>query len=952
MNDLATGFPRTQCCVFLLLLAQVTQPLHAQMIPILPQDGCRSEMDERLAFGLCPGGTFDFYASGEYRPGIPRPEQVLGYPIGSWHTTYGRMEKFLAALAAAAPDRVRIFDYGESVERQTMHLVVVGSETNLRRLDAIREGLARLADPRRTPQAEAERIIADLPVVVWINAANDGNETAAFEAAMQVSYQLAAGEDARTRLLRENALALINLAHNPESHERMVAWYNAFVAGDPDPAALEHEAPWGMSTNNNHYQFDLNRDALGLVQSETRAVAAELQRWRPQIFIDLHGETTQFFFPPAAEPVNPVYGDQMYRWLDVFGRGNAAAFDAHGWSYYTRDIFDLYYPGYWDTYPGLHGATGMTYETDGGGSKGVRWRRDDGTILRFADGIARHYVASLATVETAARHRLERLRDYYRFFAAGIEKGRTSGLRTVVLLPGRDAGKAARLVTTLLRHGIEVSRVTQETAVSATELLAGARARHTVPAGAWVIDMAQPNGLLAHTLLVPDVTLPRVFAEQELARYARNARRAPAEREGYEFYDVTAWNLALAHGVPMLHAAEVLALPAERVTPRENGARMHGGWTGDVTLPRGGGTGGRAQSAYVWEGGSDGAVRLLARLMGEGFNVVVAFRPLVVDGQDFARGAFIVRVDRNPPELHDRIAQLARDAGVNVVAARSAFPERGATGTGSESTRTLNPPRIAVLAGEGVGISSFGAVWFQLERRMAQPFTALRTGNVDGATLDRFDVLVMPGGGYGSLDDDAAEALKGWVQRGGALIAWEGAARWVMQHDLGTAHEKPDTVTLPRDSIDAIIRRIDAAVPGARDLPPITSPGARPHDAEAVPGAFLRVRLDPMHWLTAGYETAEIPVLMQTTPLRPTTRGANPVVFADAERLVVSGFTWPENTARHYPRRPYATVDEVGSGKVILFAGDPLYRGVFDAPAGLLMNAIYLGARGRPGAER
>jgi hypothetical protein len=909
-------------------------------------------MDERLAFGLCPGGTFDFYASGSYREGVPRPEQVLGYPLGSWHTTYGRMEKYLTALSSAVPERVRVFDYGQSTERQVMHLVVIGSEANVRRLDAIRESLARLADPRRTAQAEAETIIADLPVVVWLNAANDGNETAAFEAAMQMAFQVAAGEDARTRGLRENALTIINLAHNPESHERMVAWYNAFVAGDPDPAALEHNAPWGMSTNNNHYQFDLNRDALALVQSETRAVAAELQRWRPQVFIDLHGETTQFFFPPAAEPVNPVYGDQMYRWLEVFGKANAAAFDAHGWSYYTRDIFDLYYPGYWDTYPGLHGATGMTYETDGGGSKGVRWRRDDGTILRFADGIARHYVAGLATVETAAKNRVERLRDYYRFFVAGVEKGRTSGLRTVVLLPGRDPNNTARLATTLLRHGIEVARVTQESAVLATDLLGGTRTRHSIPVGAYVIDMAQPNGLLAHTLLVPDVALPKVFANQELARFARNARRTPSERESYEFYDVTAWNVALAHGVSLLHSAEALPLASERLMLADSDTKSPGGWAGDVAWPRGGGATGRAQSAYVWEGGSGAAYRLLARLMGEGFSVVVAERPLVVDGRDFARGSFVVRVDRNPPELHDRIAALARDAGVSVHSARSAFPERGPTGTGSESTRTLNPPRVAVLAGEGVSITSFGALWFHLERRVGQPFTALRPDGVAAAAIDRFDVLVIPDGSYGdALDEDAAKTLKEWVGRGGALVAYGGGARWVLQHDLGTGHEKPDTTALSRDSLDAIVKRIDALIPSTTGLPPLTNAGARPHDAEAVPGAFLRVRLDPMHWLTAGYEAAEMAVLLQSTPLRPTTKGANPVVFADSSRLVIAGFVWPYNTARNYPNRPYATVDQVGEGKVILLAADPLYRGAFDAPGGLLMNAIYFGSRRRPGTK-
>ena len=922
----------------LVLLAVGVAPAAAQRLPQLPPS-CRSELDARLAFGLCPDSTFDFYASGSYRANVPRPDSILGYPIGSWHTTYGRMERYIAALAAAAPERVRVFDYGESVERQTMHLVVVASERNLGRLDGIRAQLARLADPRLTTTAQADAIIADLPILVWLNAANDGNETAAFEAAMQLAYQMAAGEDARTRRMREEVVTIVNLAHNPESHERFVAWYNAFVMGDPNPAALEHQAPWGMSTNNNHYQFDLNRDALGMTQTETRAVATELQRWRPQVFIDLHGQTTQFFFPPAADPVNPIYPEHINRWLEVFGRANAAAFDAHGWSYYTRDVFDLYYPGYWDTYPTLHGATGMTYETDGGGSKGVRWRRDDGTILTFADGIAGHFVASLAAIEAAAQHRVERLRDYYRFFAAGVERGRTSGVRTVVLLPGSEADA---LATTLLRHGIEVSRVTADAMVSGTDYLTGRRATRAVPRGGYVIDMAQPNGVLAHTLLAPDIEMPRPFALAELRKYARNLRRAPGEREGAAFYDVTAWNLPLAQNVAALWSDAPLMLTAERVTIDEGTAKAHGGWSADVAWARTGGVTARARSAYVWESGGTGATRLAARLMDEGFAVVASADSLVVDGRAFRRGAFIVRIGRNAVTLHERIAELAREAGVAVHAAASAFPERGPTGTGSEATRTLARPRVAVLAGEGVGISSYGALWFELERRIGMPFTALRADRALGA-LDDYDVLILPDGSYGASlgGEENVAALRGWIERGGTLIAYGGGARWVQGAELGATYQRPDTASLSRDSAAALLRRVDALV-GENELPPFTSASARAGDPISVPGAFLRARLDMTHWLTSGYTTNELALLMRTLPLRASLRGANPVVFADADRLVLSGWTWPENTVRAYAGRPYATVDNVGRGSITLFAFDPLYRGTYTAPAQLLMNAILL----------
>ena len=910
-----------------------------------PAPSCASEMEARLAFGLCEDRTFDFYATGAYRPDVPTPESVLGYPLGSWHTTYGRMERYLSALSAAAPERVRVFDYGVSVERHVMHLVVVSNETNISRLESIRSDVQALADPRRTDATAAAAIAERTPALVWLNAANDGNETAAFEAAIQVAYQLAAGEDARTRELRDGAVVLINLAHNPESHERFVAWYNAFVMGDADPGALEHDAPWGMNTNNNHYQIDLNRDALGLTQTESRAVAAELQRWRPQVFVDLHGQTTQYFFPPPATPVMPYYPASYERWLERFGAANADAFDRHGWSYYVRDIFDLYYPGYWDTYPALHGAIGMTYETDGGGGKGVRWRRDDGTILSFADGIAHHYVASLQTIETAVRGRVELLRDFHGHFAQGMEAAGSGTLRTVTWVSGDRPDAAARLAATLLRHGIEVGRTTAAADFDGMPYGGAGRARVRLPAGAYVVDLYQPLATLARTLLAPEIEMPEEFAREQLARWARDSRRA-ADQEGFEFYDVTAWNLVLAAGLDGWYSASAVQLPLEPLTLPEGMAKAAGDWRTDVAWARPGGVTARARSAYLWPAGSQGAYRLLARLLDEGFNVAVAELPLVADDVDHPRGTFIARVGRNDASLHDRIAALAAEAGVRVTGAQSAFPVRGPTGTGSEATRSLRSPRVGVMAGEGVSITSYGALWFHLERRIGQPFTAIRAVDLGETDLERFDVLILPPGGYDATAGEAgAERIAAWVRGGGVAIGYGSSTSFLMGETFGTTHTGEEE--LPEDSLEAIRAGIDAAAPEDTPLPPVESPGARPETELAVPGAFLRGRIDRTHWLTFGYERDELPLLMRGLPLPLTESGVNPVVLAEGDRLVVAGWFWPENTRRAYGGRAYATVDYVGDGMVVLLAEDPVYRLVFDAPAGLLMNAVFLGGRGR-----
>src|SRR6476661_10076479 len=169
-------------------------------------------------------------------------------------------------------------------------------------------------------------------------------------------------------------------------------------------------------------------------------------KWHPMVAADLHGHVSTYFFPPAARPVNSNIVGGRGKWIELFGRANAAAFDRYGWLYFSRDVYDLYYPGYYDTWPSLTGAIGMTFETDGGGHRGVLWRRADGTLVSLRDGIAKHFVASLATIEATASHAGERVRDYLAFRRRAVIDGRSGPIRRVIIAPARDPARAAEFV--------------------------------------------------------------------------------------------------------------------------------------------------------------------------------------------------------------------------------------------------------------------------------------------------------------------------------------------------------------------------------------------------------------------------------------------------------------------------------------------------------------------------
>lgn len=879
--------------------------------------------------------AFSFYAKGPYRPGIPRPESILGYDVGTWHTQYAQQERVLLAIADAARDRVKVEEIGVSNERRTMRIYLVSTPENIARLDAIKADLDRLADPRGATQAQLDAALQRAPAVVWFSGSVHGDEVPGFEASMQLLYHFAATEDPATLALLKDAVVIINPSSNPDGHERFSVWSNSIAVGSPERQAMEQQRgqPWAISGRFNHYRFDMNRDLMAMTQREVQAIVGGMLRWHPMVTADLHGYTSTYYMAPAARPVNANISGWPFRWSERIGRGNADAFDRFGWLYYVRDAFDLYYPGYYDSWPSLTGAMGATYETDGGPA--LLKRREDGTLLSLRDGISKHYTAAIATFETSARGARELVRDYAAFRQKAVADGRSGTMKRVVLTPGTDPARAAELAAALLRAGIEVQRTTAPlTAARAHGYAVDGVAARTFPAGSYVVDLAQPQGKVAKAVLEPDPEMDPVFAQAQRDRFLRNRDKSPNanDTEGYEFYDITAWALPVAFGVEAYWTEDAAAVPGVALS-LANGVRMNGEVLPHA-VPGGIVEGAAATSAFLWRNDRNGAGKLAAQLLQEGYRVAIAAEPIQTGSTVWPRGTWVARVGRNDATLAGRVDALAKAAGVEVRGVNTAFPDALQYGTGSGVVVALEAPRVALVGDAGISQVAYGAVWWSLEQRYGIRFTPISSSQLNG-DLSAFNVIIIPNG---SVNGNGA-ALKRWVEGGGALITFGNATAWATREDVGLTSARRITCEAKRDAKPA-----PAARAPIDSLRAVVSPNACAEDLADLPGSHFDVVFDLRHWLTLGLEQQRMPVLVGGGNYYGLSRdGGNVGVFPTTGPLHRAGFVFPENSERLLRGSAFLIQEKVGQGNVVMFTNEPMFRGWWRALDRLVLNAMLLG---------
>jgi len=819
--------------------------------------------------------------------GLQDPAAFLGYELGTRLTPHHRVVDYVQHVADRS-SAVAVQQYGTSHEGRPLLFATITTPENHERLDTIRRSnLKRAGRVEGAPSTNES--------IVWLSYNVHGDESVSSEAALKTLRALGDTTNVRTQGWLENTVVLLDPCLNPDGRERYVQWFRQTVGAsvNPNPSAREHHPPW-VPGRTNHYYFDLNRDWAWGVQKETRQRLDVYHRWMPNVHVDYHemGYNDHYYFAPAAEPFHENLTEWQRDFQFTIGRNNASYFDDNGWLYFTREVFDLFYPGYGDTWPLFNGAIGMTYEQGGSGRAGRAVITAEGDTLTLTERLRHHHTTGLSTVEVAAEHHDRVVRKFAGYYAS-VQENPPGEYRTYVVQRDAQGHRLSALANHLDRQRIRYGYATETRSVQGDSY---AYRRDTteqvrIRQGDLIVNAAQPKGRLAKVLLEPRTTITDSL-----------------------MYDITAWGLPYAYGL------EAHALP-ERVTPDVDTMPIPDlSPASDASSPY----------AYVTPWTSRADARFAAALLDEDVHVRFATKSFTVDKRSYEPGALVITRAGNTNRIDQfdaTVRRLSETHHQSLHAVETGFTRRGPD-FGSNNVGVIEPPHVAALSGPLTPPSRIGEVWHFFDRQLDYPVTLLPADDFEPGMLDDVDVLVLPSGEYGDwLSDARAEALTDWVRQGGRLIS------------LGDAND-----ALADRAPYTLIRK-DTAPSDTADGEDLSAYGMQTREqlSGATPGSIHRVRLDDSHPLGFGLEP----------PYFTLKRNDDAFAYLDDGHTVgalrtpapVSGFMGHEAQQKVDETLLFGT-QSIGDGQVTYFVDNPLFRGFWYTGQVLFANAVFLVGNG------
>jgi hypothetical protein len=398
------------------------------------------------------------------------------------------------------------------------------------------------------------------------------------------------------------------------------------------------------------------------------------------------------------------------------------------------------------------------------------------------------------------------------------------------------------------------------------------------------VSSNQPHGVLANVLLEPKTQV-----------------------NDSNTYDITAWSLPYAFGVHGYATKEKLAI--------QNGFTIP-----TVTIAA-------TNYGYLIPYNSFASAKVLAQLLSKNIKVRYAEKAFTSAGRTFEKGTLMVLKTSNQDNWAIDTKAICEAAGVEAVVVNSGYADKGAD-FGSPLDRVINhAPKVALLTGDGVSALAAGEVWSYFEQQLKYPITQLTYALLGRIDLNKYDVIIAPEGQYRDINSKAiADKFQAFVRKGGVLIAFESAAQQIATNaDWG-------------------IKMKELPLPEKMNINKLAKYGERVEDMlqSSIPGAIYKVYMDDTHPIGYGTNGLYFDLKQDVVLYEPSSDVWN--VGSIRKDSYVAGFAGVKAKAA-IQEGVVIGVKEMGAGKIVYMADDPIFRNFWESGKLILANAVFFNGK-------
>jgi hypothetical protein len=323
----------------------------------------------------------------------------------------------------------------------------------------------------------------------------------------------------------------------------------------------------------------------------------------------------------------------------------------------------------------------------------------------------------------------------------------------------------------------------------------------------------------------------------------------------------------------------------------------------------------RSDYAYLVDFRDSRTQAALFRLLGKDLIVKTASQAFSINhsGQtiDFPVGTLLIPVANQPlasGELFTLLQSVGETEGINILPVTTGYSVKGVD-LGSSAFRRIRKPKVLTLTGGDISSTEAGEIWHLFDQKLAYPIVRVEAESFHRIPLYDFNRIILAGGAYASLNAQAIEKLKQWTNNGGVLITVNSASQWASRNLLESrAARRADSIPAP------------PAPTGRRGLPT----------------SVLETRIKLNSPLAYGLTQKSLPITKENLS----------VLKGSPENVVAS---YPDNPLLngYLPKESEPVFKNSASiltaNNIILFAEDPLFRGVWDATERTFVNAVLFG---------